>query len=254
LAVLNRMIPTKGIWQYGTIQCRLMDENLPTQSLSELNKHLITCQDCPRLVAYREQVSRQKRSAYADQLYWGKPVPGMGDPDARLLLLGLAPGAHGANRTGRMFTGDKAGDFVFRALVEAGFCRKPGPVGECAPDFLRDIYLTNIVRCVPPANLPTRDEQQNCQVYLNAELNLLANVQVVLALGKIAFDRFLTSIQFNGAARTRPRSKFQHGQVIHLPDRFLVASYHPSQRNTQTGRLTMAMFLAILKQGADLLR
>ncbi len=215
-------------------------------SLSEFNESLSYCQRCPRLVASREQVARHKRRAYASEIYWGKPVPGMGDPNARLLILGLAPGAHGANRTGKMFSGDKAGEFVFRTLYKTGYALNADPPEGDNACQLRDVYLTNAVRCAPPANKPTRDEQARCREHLVVELGMLVQVRVVLALGKIAFDNFLLLADGLGQKIPQPRPKFSHGMVTRLGDWQLVASYHPSQRNTQTGRLTAHMFETIV--------
>lgn len=210
-----------------------------------LNTEIINCRACPRLVAWREQVARDKRRAYMDWDYWGRPVPGFGDPAARLLVVGLAPGAHGANRTGRMFTGDGSGDFLFTALHRAGFANQP--TSRHRQDGLRltDAFISAVARCAPPGNRPARDEVAACEPFLSRELALLPGVQVVVALGQIAFDGCLRLLR--GQGYKLPRLKFGHGRHYPLepvatgPGLRLLASYHPSRQNTQTGRLTQAM-------------
>lgn len=213
-----------------------------------LYMHVVTCARCPRLVSWRQQVARERRKMYRDWDYWGRPVPGLGDPDARLLVVGLAPAAHGGNRTGRVFTGDSSGDFLFSALHKAGFANQPR--AEFRGDGLRltDVYIAAAARCAPPDNKPTPQELDTCQPYLETELRLLAKVQGVVALGQIAFDRLLKIYGQRGP-------KFGHGAFYRLPDGlpWLLASYHPSRQNTQTGRLTEDMFAEIWFQARDLL-
>jgi len=211
-----------------------------------LESSILTCRLCPRLVAWREEVARVKRRAYRDEDYWGKPVPGFGDGNARILIVGLAPGAHGANRTGRMFTGDSSGDFLYAALHRAGFASQPTSRGRCDGLTLQDAYISAACRCAPPDNKPAPDELAACWPFLTQELALLRNVRVVVALGRIAFDAVLRVY----ADRTHPllpQPLFAHNAVASLGDGLpmLVASYHPSRQNTQTGRLTVEMFDAV---------
>ncbi|MBN1260894.1 MAG: uracil-DNA glycosylase [Anaerolineae bacterium] len=210
-----------------------------------LNADLIACRRCPRLVAWREEVARVKRRAYRDWDYWGRPVPGFGDRNARVLIVGLAPGAHGSNRTGRMFTGDSSGETLFGALHRAGFANQP--TWEHPDDglVLREVFITAVGRCAPPGNKPTRQELLNCRPYLERELALLSRMQIVLALGRIAFDQLLRLWRDQG--HDAPRLDFAHG-AVHRPGPalpLLVVSYHPSRQNTQTGRLTLEMFDAV---------
>lgn len=214
--------------------------------LQELNRDLLTCRRCPRLAAWREQIARQKRRAYREQDYWGKPVPGFGSPQARLMIVGLAPGAHGSNRTGRMFTGDASGDFLYPALFRAGFASQPQSISASDDLTLPDAYITAVCRCVPPANKPTPDEIQNCQTYLRQEIELL-QPKVLVALGRIAFNALLRLFDLPPAM-----TAFAHGAVFSLPPSSLlsqpsslICSYHPSRQNTQTNRLTPAMFDSI---------
>jgi uracil-DNA glycosylase family 4 len=214
--------------------------------LHNLNDEVISCVRCPRLVAYREQVAREKRRAYRDCDYWGKPVPGFGDADARVLVLGLAPGAHGSNRTGRPFTGDASGKFMYPVLHETGFANQP-----CATDrndglILTGLYITAAARCAPPANKPLPIELANCAPYLDRELEGLKNLRVIVALGKIAFDAYLNHLLRAGKIVRRAPYIFAHGAKYEMPDgRILLASYHPSNQNTQTGRLTKEMFVRV---------
>ena len=220
-------------------------------SLSELEKlqrRVIACRRCPRLVEYREKVAREKRRMFRDWEYWGKPVPGFGDPKAELLIVGLAPAAHGANRTGRMFTGDRSGDFLFRALYEAGFASQPDSHGRKDGLRLHHCYITAVLRCAPPANKPLPQELRNCQPYLEKELELLRGVRAILAFGKIAFDRTLGVVGEHADLPPRAKMPFGHGASYELPAGLprLFASYHPSQQNTQTGKLTRAMMGQVL--------
>jgi len=217
--------------------------------LVELNAEVVACTRCPRLVEYREKIAREKRRAYRDCEYWGKPVPGFGDPDARVLVLGLAPGAHGSNRTGRPFTGDASGKFMFPALYETGFANQPNATDRKDGLKLKDLYITAAVRCAPPDNKPLPQELANCASYLDRELEGLKNVKVVVALGRIGFDAYLNYLKRRGQLASRKSYIFQHGAKYKLPDgKTLLASYHPSNQNTQTGKLTRPMFVGIFKE------
>lgn len=209
--------------------------------LNRLEKDLITCRKCPRLVAWREEVGAVKRKAYRDLDYWTKPVPGFGDAEARVLVVGLAPGAHGSNRTGRMFTGDDSGKFLFPALHRAGFANQPDGLTIDDGLMLKDLWITAICRCVPPDNKPVRDEINNCQPWLYDEIGLLKNLKVVVALGKLAWDQV---IAIYGVSDGKNIPAFSHGESYFSDQKgiWVVASYHPSRQNTQTGRLTAAMF------------
>jgi uracil-DNA glycosylase family 4 len=222
--------------------------------LEILQTEVVACRQCPRLVAYREQVAREKVRRYREEEYWGKPIAGFGEPSARLLIVGLAPAAHGGNRTGRIFTGDRSGDFLFRALYDAGFANQSSSRHRDDGLTLRDCYITAAVRCVPPGNRPSPIELANCRSYLIEEIRLLRNLHIVVALGRIAFDSFLKAWRDAGRTMPSPRPAFAHGIISVLPDRvFLLASYHPSQQNTQTGRLTSAMFQRIFSRVRRLL-
>jgi uracil-DNA glycosylase family 4 len=218
-------------------------------ALGALHNAVIACRKCPRLVRHREAIARTKRRAYRDCSYWGRPVPGFGDPRARLLIIGLAPGAHGANRTGRMFTGDRSGDFLYEQLYRAGFASQL--TSKSADDGLQlhDAYITAAARCVPPDNKPLPAEIANCSPYLERELDLL-RPRAILALGAIAFDTYVRLLIHRGQLESRAGYRFAHGAVFKLPGDLprLFASYHPSQQNTQTGRLTPALFAAVLRR------
>jgi uracil-DNA glycosylase len=219
--------------------------------LSELNRTVSACTRCPRLVVYREQIAREKRRAYRDCEYWGKPVPGFGDPEARVMVLGLAPGAHGSNRTGRPFTGDASGKFMYPVLHETGFASQPCATNRDDGLELRDLYITAAARCAPPDNKPLPQELVNCAPYLDRELECLKNLKVIVALGKIAFDAYLNYQKRRGQLGARKLYVFQHGAKYQMPDgRVLLASYHPSNQNTQTGKLTRPMFVRIFKEAA----
>jgi len=211
--------------------------------LGILQKKIVACVRCPRLVEYRREIARVKRRAYLDQEYWGKPVPSFGDPEARVLILGLAPGAHGANRTGRVFTGDKSGEFLFRALYETGFANQPTAVSRDDGLTLTGAYISASAHCAPPDNKPTPQELRNCRPYLERELELLKNLRVVVALGRIAFDTYLSIIG--------KRAKFGHN-LVHAFSPILIASYHPSQQNTSTGKLTAPMLREVFEQARTL--
>jgi len=219
--------------------------------LAILNKEVIACTRCPRLVTYREQVAREKRRAYRDWEYWGKPVPGFGDPNARVLIMGLAPGAHGSNRTGRPFTGDASGNFMYPVLYDAGFANQPTATDRDDGLKLKDLYITAAVRCAPPDNKPLPSELAECSAFLDREIAGLEKVKVVVALGKIGFDAYLNYVKRRGLITTRKPYIFKHGAHYRLPDgKVLLASYHPSNQNTQTGKLTRGMFVEIFKQAA----
>jgi uracil-DNA glycosylase family 4 len=217
--------------------------------LAVLHDAVVACRKCPRLVRYREKVARVKRRAYRDCSYWGRPVPGFGDPRAKLLIIGLAPGAHGANRAGRMFTGDRSGDFLYEQLYRAGFASQP--TSKSADDGLRlrNTYITAAARCVPPQNKPLPAEIANCSPYLEEELDIL-RPRAILALGAIAFDTYVRLLVRRGELPSRSGYRFSHGAAFKLPGDLpqLFASYHPSQQNTQTGRLTSAMFAGVLRR------
>lgn len=222
-----------------------------------LERRLIRCRRCPRLVLWREEVARAKVRRYRNEQYWGRPVPGFGPPDARLLVVGLAPAAHGANRTGRMFTGDSSGDWLYQALHRFGFANQPTSTARGDGLCLTDCRITAAVRCAPPANRPTAEELANCRPWLESELALLDRVEVVVALGRVAFDAWLrasgnTEARRRGARGARPT--FGHGLEWRAGDgTLLIASYHPSRQNTNTGRLTRAMWHAIFRRARHVL-
>lgn len=211
------------------------------KSLAGIEAEIITCRKCPRLTAWREQMALEKRRAYRDQIYWGKPVPGFGDPDAEILVVGLAPGAHGSNRTGRMFTGDASGDFLYPALYRASFASQPAAIEVGDSLTLNRLFISAVCRCAPPDNKPAPSEIRTCLPFLQAEMSTFKQLKGLVALGKIAYDACLDLL---GIADAPP---FSHGawiEPIHARP-WLLASYHPSRQNTQTGRLTQAMFDAI---------
>ena len=221
--------------------------------LAQLNGEVIACTRCPRLVQYREKVAREKRRAYRDHEYWGKPVPGFGDPNARVLIMGLAPGAHGSNRTGRPFTGDASGNFMYPVLYETGFANQPTAASRDDGLELKDLYITAAVRCAPPDNKPLPGELANCAPFLDREIDGLKKLRVVVALGKIGFDAYLNYLKRRGLLVNRAGYAFGHGACYRLPDgKILLVSYHPSNQNTQTGKLTRPMFVKIFKQAAHL--
>jgi uracil-DNA glycosylase len=221
--------------------------------LTVLNREIVACTRCPRLVEYREQVAREKRRAYRDCEYWGKPVPGFGSHEARVLIMGLAPGAHGSNRTGRPFTGDASGKFMYPVLYETGFANQPDAT-DCDDGLkLRNLYITAAVRCAPPDNKPLPQELAECSAFLDREIAGLKNVKVVVALGKIGFDAYLNYVKRRGLIASKKTYIFKHGASYRLPDgKTLLASYHPSNQNTQTGKLTREMFVEIFQDAARL--
>jgi uracil-DNA glycosylase family 4 len=211
-------------------------------ALAALEREIVDCRRCPRLVEWREQVAREKRAAFRDWDYWGRPVPGFGDPAARVLLLGLAPAAHGANRTGRMFTGDRSGDFLYAALHATGFANQPTAVTRDDGLELRDCFITAPVRCAPPANKPLPSERDNCRAWLDRELALLTDARVVVCLGKFAWD----------VIAPRPLPKFGHGAEADGGRFTLLGCFHPSQQNTFTGKLTAPMIEAVLRRAREI--
>jgi uracil-DNA glycosylase len=221
-------------------------------ALAEHNRRLVACERCPRLRAYGAGIAETKRRAYLHENYWGKPVPSFGDPQARLLILGLAPGAHGSNRTGRPFTGDGSGNFLYPVLYDAGFASQPLATSRDDGMKLHDAWITSVVRCAPPDNKPTPEEQRNCSAWLDEELSLLPRLQVVVCLGRIAWDGYRAYLKRQtGQSATYT---FSHGAKYTFPDgRTLIGSYHPSLQNTNTGRLTRPMFLDIFSRARALL-
>ena len=225
----------------------------PTSLLDVLNTRIVACESCTRLRAYCAEVGRVRRRAYAGWEYWGKPVPSFGDQKARVMALGLAPGAHGSNRTGRPFTGDGSGDFLFPVLHEAGFASQAKAISRDDGMRLTDLWISAVVRCAPPDNKPTPEEQRRCGHWLDEERALLKNLRVVVCLGKIAFDGLLTHAVRSGMVTGRTGFVFGHGAEYKLPDGLhVIASYHPSLQNTNTGRLTRSMFLGVFKRAREL--
>lgn len=223
-------------------------------ALIQLNQEIIACTRCSRLISYCQKIGREKRRAYMDWEYWAKPVPGFGDPEARVLILGLAPGAHGSNRTGRPFTGDGSGYFMYPVLHRAGFASQATATHRDDGLQLKDAYITAAVRCAPPQNKPTPAEIANCSTFLDREMAALKNVKVVVALGRIGFDAYLNYLKRAGLLASKASFKFGHGAHYELPDgRILLCSYHPSLQNTNTGKLTEKMFLEIFKKARKLI-
>ena len=219
------------------------------RGLEALSRRIIACQRCPRLRAYCRRVAREKKREFRDWTYWGKPVPGFGDPAARLLVVGLAPAAHGANRTGRMFTGDSSGNWLYEALHRYGFASQPHAVSRDDGLKLTGCYITAAARCAPPGNRPSRAELDRCRPYLAAEVRLLRHTRVVVTLGRIAHESWLKAAGWWTRLAPRERPKFAHGETAKLPDgTVLIASYHPSRQNTNTGKLTRAMWYAVFER------
>lgn len=216
-------------------------------TLQRVSEDVVVCRKCPRLVEWRELVAVQKRKSFQDWEYWGRPVPGFGDPEARVFVVGLAPAAHGGNRTGRIFTGDRSGDYLYAALFATGYANQPTSV--CRDDglALRDVYVAAAVRCAPPDNRPAESERQNCQPYLERELRLLPRARVIVALGAFAYRCLGLTLQL------KRKPPFGHGREVEMDDgRVILCSYHPSQRNTFTGLLNMDMFEAIFRRAREL--
>ena len=228
---------------------------LLADSLNVLNRQIVSCELCPRLRTYDREIARVKRRAYLDWEYWGKPVPGFGDPNARVLLVGLAPGAHGANRTGRMFTGDSSGDFLYRAMYETGFASQATSRSRDDGLKLRDAYIAAAARCAPPDNKLLPEELARCRPYLERELDLLKYVRVVVVLGGVAMRTYLGILRDQGAIRSLAAFPFGHHRVYDLGPGLprLIASYHPSQQNTSTGKLTPEMLRGIFEEARKLL-
>jgi uracil-DNA glycosylase family 4 len=225
---------------------------LNSAGLRELEAEVVSCRRCPRLVQWREEVARVKRASFAGEEYWGKPLPGFGDPDAAVLLLGLAPAAHGGNRTGRIFTGDRSGDWLFGSLYRTGFANQPTSVARDDGLTLDDAYVTAAVRCAPPANRPTPAERDNCLPYLVRELALLESVRVIVTLGSFAWDAALRALRSLGLEIPRPRPKFGHGAQATVGRFELLGCYHPSQQNTFTGKLTEPMIDEVFERARRL--
>jgi uracil-DNA glycosylase family 4 len=221
-------------------------------TLDALTAEIVACRRCPRLVAWREQAATEKRPAFADQVYWGRPVPGFGDPAARILVVGLAPAAHGGNRTGRIFTGDRSGDFLFAAVHACGLSNQPESVSADDGLRLRGLYVAAVNRCAPPANRPTPEERDNCLPFLTREIAALEHLRVILCLGSFAWDGTLRALAALGVSTPRPRPAFSHRGHVRLGRYDLLGSYHPSQQNTFTGKLTMQMLEYVLREAAAL--
>jgi uracil-DNA glycosylase family 4 len=224
-------------------------------ALDEIRRQVIDCRLCPRLVAWRERVAKEKRAAFRDDDYWGRPVPAFGDGSAAILVVGLAPAAHGANRTGRMFTGDRSGDWLYRALHRAGLANQPDATGRDDGLRLEGVFITAAVRCAPPANKPTPEERDTCRQWLEREMDALRSVRVVVALGGLAYVQTLRILAERGLEVPRPRPRFGHGTEVRIDGGpSVLASYHPSQQNTFTGTLTEPMFDAVWARAKDLAR
>jgi uracil-DNA glycosylase len=223
-----------------------------TSALNQLEQEIVSCRRCPRLVAWREEVARVKRAAYAGEEYWGRPLPGFGDPGAKVLVLGLAPAAHGGNRTGRIFTGDRSGDWLFGSMYRTGFANQPTSVARDDGLELSGAWVTAAVRCAPPANRPLPSERDNCLPYVVRELALLGAVTVIVTLGSFAWDAALRTLGALGEVRPRPRPKFGHGVTAEIGRFTLLGCYHPSQQNTFTGKLTEPMIDGVFEQARRL--
>ncbi len=236
-----------------TIDAQTIDAKTTSQLFRQIHESIITCERCPRLRDYCRSIGDTKRRAYIDQTYWSLPVPGFGDPRARILILGLAPGAHGANRTGRPFTGDGSGDFMYPILHELGLATKPRAIAREDGLKLRHAWIASVVRCAPPGDKPLPQEIRNCGTHLAAEIQSLPRVRVVVCLGKIAFDGYLAYLLHTGVIERKSEYSFSHGAHYRLPNRLhLLATYHPSLRNTNTGRLNRTMFTRIFLRAREL--
>lgn len=229
-----------------------MPTSVPSTPVSRLQKEIIQCRACPRLVEWRERVAVEKRASFREEEYWGRPVPSFGDPVARIVIVGLAPAAHGANRTGRMFTGDRSGDWLYGALHRAGLANQPTSTHAGDGLTLNDVWVTAAVHCAPPANKPTPAERATCADWLVREVAAMPQARVFVALGSIAYVETLKAFAALGTPVPRPRVRFGHGVEVPLGDRTIVTSYHPSQQNTFTGRLTETMFDRIWVRAREL--
>ena len=230
---------------------------MPAPDLLALTAEIVACRACPRLVAWREDVAREKRAAYRDEEYWGRPVPGFGDPGARLLVVGLAPAAHGGNRTGRVFTGDRSGDFLFASLHRVGFANQAESVRLDDGLRLLDAYVAAVVRCAPPANKPTPEERDTCMPYLVREMQLLANLRVIVTLGAFGYEATWSMLRAGALAGVElpaRRPRFTHGLEVECGRVTIVGAFHPSQQNTFTGKLTPAMLDAVFARARQLTR
>lgn len=221
-------------------------------SMEGVAAEITACRACPRLVAWREQVAQEKRASFRDEVYWGRAVPGFGDLAARVLVLGLAPAAHGANRTGRVFTGDRSGDWLFGAMYRAGFANQPNSTDRNDGLMMRGAFVTAAVRCAPPANAPTREERNACLPYFVRELSLLKSVTVIVTLGAFAYEALWSMLRADGVALPRPRPKFAHGIEVVTDRATIIGCFHPSQQNTFTGKLTEPMIDAIFARAREL--
>jgi uracil-DNA glycosylase family 4 len=224
----------------------------PAVELAHITKEVVDCRRCPRLVAWREQVATEKRASFADQEYWGRPVPGFGDPFARLLIVGLAPAAHGGNRTGRVFTGDRSGDWLFGSMHRTGYANQPVSLNREDGLTLTDAFVAAVVRCAPPANKPTPEERDNCIGYMIREVTALTELRVMVALGAFAWDGALRVARALGITIPRPRPRFTHLAEVDLGSWTLLGSFHPSQQNTFTGKLTEEMLDAVFVRAREL--
>jgi uracil-DNA glycosylase family 4 len=213
-------------------------------SLEAINKEIINCRKCPRLISYIQEVAKKKKRAYRNWEYWGKPVPSFGDPNAKILIIGLAPAAHGANRTGRMFTGDASGKWLYKALYEVGLSNKEESISKDDDLKLNHVYITATIHCAPPKNKPNRDEIENCSYFLKREIDILKNVKVYVLLGRIAFDNF--------KRLTKLKGEFANGKILKYKDKWVICSYHPSAQNTLTGRLKWDDWIKIFKTAKEL--
>jgi uracil-DNA glycosylase family 4 len=229
-----------------------VSDGSPRAALGELEAEIVSCRACPRLVAWREEVARVKRAAFANETYWGRPIPGFGDPEATVLVLGLAPAAHGGNRTGRIFTGDRSGDWLFGSLHRVGMANQSESVSVDDGLALHGCWVTAAVRCAPPANKPTPAERDTCLPYGVRELELLAGVRVIVCLGSFAWDAGLRLLAAGGSTVPRPRPKFGHGAEATVGGRVLLGCYHPSQQNTFTGKLTRPMIDDVMRRAREL--
>lgn len=249
---MRYITPSRAVAGRYNFRVAQKDKNACSQ-LTVFNRRVVRCERCPRLRAYCQQIGQTKRRAFMDWEYWARPVPSFGDPEARVLVIGLAPGAHGSNRTGRPFTGDGSGEFLWPVLHEAGFASQPMARSSDDGMQLHDLWITAVVRCAPPGNKPLPEERDNCAPYLDEEVRLLPRLRVVVCLGKIAWDGYIAHLLRAGEIAGRRGLTFTHGAEFVLPHGLLLlASYHPSLQNTNTGRLTRAMFLRIFERAREL--